>query len=91
MSNDHRWSVEIERSVAKTLLRLPRDLVQRVQAAIDSLAENPRPAGCKKLAGYDDLYRLRVGDWRIVYIIEDRRLLVVVIKFSPRGNAYRNL
>lgn len=90
MANSPRWTIEIERSAAKVLLRPLRDLTQRIQAAVGSLAENPRPAGCKKLAGCDGLYRLRVGNWRIVYIVENRRLLVVMAKLSPRTSAYRD-
>ena len=56
-----------------------------------SLAEEPRPAGCKKLRGYENLYRLRVGDWRLIYAIEDDQLVVLIIEVAPRGEAYRNL
>ncbi len=73
------------------LARTPRDLRQRLGAAIDALASNPRPRGCKKLVGHDNLYRLRVGDWRITYIIKDADLIVLVIEVAPRGGAYRNL
>jgi len=56
-----------------------------------ALAKNPRPAGCKKLSGFDNLYRVRVGDWRISYAIEDERLVILVLEIAPRGDAYRNL
>ncbi len=56
-----------------------------------SLAEEPRPAGCKKLRGYENLYRLRAGDWRLIYAIEDDQLVVLIIEVAPRGEAYRNL
>ena len=63
----------------------------RVTRKLDALEENPRPFGAEKLAGPEDLYRVRVGDWRIVYAIEDDALLVLLLDISPRGGAYRNL
>jgi len=57
--------------------------------AISSLAVNPRPAGCKKLEGYDDEYRLRVGPMRILYTINDDIVTVVVLKAGYRGDVYK--
>ena len=84
------YTVQVARPAEKLLRRLPQDLLRRLQKAIDALGENPRPAGAVKLTGYD-LYRVRVGDWRIVYAIHDDVLIVVVIEVAPRGGAYRNL
>jgi mRNA interferase RelE/StbE len=67
------------------------DLRRRVVAAIDNLADNPRPPGCRKLAGKDDMYRIRVGDWRISYAVFDDILIVLVVEIKPRGDAYRKL
>ncbi|RIK40327.1 MAG: type II toxin-antitoxin system mRNA interferase toxin, RelE/StbE family [Chloroflexi bacterium] len=86
-----RWSVIIKRQAGRTLRRLPKDLATRLTAAIDALAENPRPAGCIKLTGFDNFWRIRVGGWRIVYAIHDDELIVLVIEIEPRGGAYRNL
>ena len=85
-----RWTVIVERQPEKLLHRLPRDLVQRLDAAIMGLAEDPRPPGCKQLKGHA-LYRVRVGDWRIIYAIEDDKLIVLIVEIAPRGGAYRNL
>lgn len=85
------WTIELARQPQKMLRRLPRDLLQRVDAAIRSLADDPRPPGCKKLVGRDNLYRVRVGEWRISYAVEDDRLLVLVLEVAPRGAAYRDL
>jgi mRNA interferase RelE/StbE len=84
-----RWTVLVERQPQKVFRRLPRDLLQRMRQAIWGLAREPRPPGCKKLQGYDNLYRIRVGDWRISYAVEDDRLIVLVIEVAPRGDAYR--
>jgi mRNA interferase RelE/StbE len=59
-----------------------------VTGAISSLQSNPRPAGCKKLAGNADYYRIRVGDYRVLYEIRDRVLLVLVIKVGHRREVY---
>lgn len=86
-----RYRVEILRDPQKVLARLPRNIRLRIEGSLDGLGENPRPHGYVKMKGYDDLYRVRVGDWRVVYAIEDDRLVVLVIEIGPRGNVYRRL
>ncbi len=86
-----RYTVLLERQPEKILRRLPRDLLRRIDAVLRNLATEPRPPGCIKLTGHETLYRLRVGDWRIIYAIDDDALIVLVIEISPRGDAYRNL
>lgn len=86
-----RYTVIVERQVDKVLRRLPQDVLRRVDRLLLSLADEPRPAGCKKLKGYDSLYRLRMGDWRLIYAIEDDKLVVLVIELAPRGQVYRDL
>ena len=88
---DSTWQVLIQRRAEKALRLLDKPLRRRIGEAISQLAQNPRPTGCKKLAGYDNLYRLRVGDWRISYAIEDDQLIVLVVEIAPRGRAYRHL
>lgn len=87
---EHRWQVIIHRKAEKTLKRLHREMLERSRNAIRSLAENPRPVGYKKMSGHDNLYRIRVGDWRIIYAIEDNNLIVLVLEVVPRGGVYRN-
>lgn len=84
-----QYTVILERQAAKALRRLPRELLSRVDRLITSLADEPRPTGCKKLKGYDNLYRLRAGDWRIMYAVEDDVLVVLGIEFAPGDQAYR--
>jgi len=93
MSSEHPgpYRIEIERSAERILRRLPRNILKRLRPAVNALATDPRPQGCKKLKGYENLYRVRVGDWRISYAIEDDRLIVTVIEIAPRGGAYRKL
>jgi mRNA interferase RelE/StbE len=85
------WQIIIHRRAEKVMQRLPKDLLQRIWSAIRDLAQDPRLAGCKKLTGYDNLYRVRVGDWRISYAIEDDKLIILILEVAPRGGAYRNL
>jgi len=70
---------------------LPLRTRKRIGNAIDALAENPRQQGIKKLKGAEDLYRLRVGDYRIIYSIEDGDLIVIVVNTGHRKNIYRDL
>jgi len=56
-----------------------------------ALSQNPRPPNSRKLVGYDDLYRLRVGDWRIIYAIQNEELIILVIKIAPRGEVYQDI
>ena len=70
---------------------LDKSVQKRLGQRIDSLADNPRPQGVKKLAGEGDFYRARVGDYRIVYQIRDKSLLVVIVRLGHRSEIYRGL
>jgi mRNA interferase RelE/StbE len=86
-----RYTVIVERQAEKTLRRLPKEILSRVDRLLLGLADEPRPVGCKKLRGYDNLYRMRAGDWRLIYAVEDDELVVLVIEIAPRSEAYRDL
>lgn len=86
----NRWQVIIHRKAEKTLKRLHGEMLERIRDTFRSLAEDSRPIGYKKMSGYDNLYRIRVGDWRIIYAIEDDRLIVLVLEVAPRSGIYRN-
>jgi mRNA interferase RelE/StbE len=73
------YRIEIRRQAIKDLARIERKDRQRIAAAIDELAHNPRPAGCKKLR-HREGWRVRVGEYRILYCIEEEMLLVLVVK-----------
>jgi mRNA interferase RelE/StbE len=77
------------RRTTKALAGLPRHEQQRVRAAIDVLADNPRPPGCTKLTGEDDTYRVRVGVYRIVYEVFDDRLVIHVVRVGHRRDIYK--
>ncbi|HSH61884.1 MAG TPA: type II toxin-antitoxin system RelE/ParE family toxin [Acidimicrobiales bacterium] len=84
-----RYRVEIARRAVRALAALPRREQQRVRAAIDLLADNPRPPGCTKLTGEDAAYRVRVGVYRIVYEVLDDLLLVHVVRVGHRRDVYK--
>ena len=75
--------------LGKNWLRFPFLSKKRIDTRIRALSENPRPSGIKKLAGDENLYRLRVSDYRIIYQIQDKALLVLVIKISLHREVYR--
>ena len=84
-----RYAIVYDRRAAKQLRAIKdRRLALALQAAIDALSHTPRPPGCLKLSGPGDEWRVRVGNWRIVYRVEDGRLVVVVVRVAPRGGAY---
>lgn len=84
------YTVEILRRVEKTMRGLTdRKLYHRLRDTIDSLAIEPRPHGCIKLSGAKDIYRVRIGDHRIVYQVIDHRLLVLVVDIGHRRGIYR--
>lgn len=62
-----------------------------LRAAIQALTATPRPQGVKKLAGHADKWRIRVGDWRVIYVIEDGRLVVLVVSVGIRGGMYESM
>ncbi len=78
------YSVQVKPSARKELEVLPDDVLARVVRKMESLRSAPRPAGCKKLKGYKDQWRIRVGDWRVVYIIDDAAKLVSVTRIAHR-------
>jgi mRNA interferase RelE/StbE len=83
-----KYSVEIKPSAAKELDALDHALFARIDRKILALAENPRPPGCKKLRSYKDQWRIRVGDWRVVFIIDDDAKRVSVTRVAHRREVY---
>lgn len=85
------YSVAFSRRAAKTIEDLPVSLALRIKQATDALAEDPRPPGCRKLRGADDLCRIRVGAYRVIYQVKDEVLLVLVLRVGHRREVYRGL
>ena len=82
------YRVQIACRAAKAVTGLDKPARRRVLAAIDALSGDPRPAGCKKLAG-QETWRIRVRDYRIIYEIHDQVLLVIVVDIGHRREIYR--
>lgn len=83
------YTIVYKPSVAKSLRKLDRQTARRLLAAIAELADDPRPPGCRQLTGGDGELRIRVGDHRVVYDVEDDVLIVLVLKVGHRREVYR--
>ena len=77
------------RAAQRDLADLPKNALKRVDAKIQSLAEDPHPRGTKKLE--DNLFRVRVGDYRIIYQVESDRIVIVIVRVRHRREVYRRL
>lgn len=84
------YRVEIAPAAVRRLRRLDNQARRRVQAAIELLAEEPRPRGARMLVGGDGEWRVRTGDYRIIYQIHDNVLLVLVVAVGHRRDIYRD-
>jgi len=83
-----RYEIEFKKSVDKDVRGIPASDLKKILLKIDSLRDNPRPPGSVKLAG-EEYYRIRQGDYRIVYEIQDAKLVIVVIKIGHRREVHR--
>jgi mRNA interferase RelE/StbE len=83
------YVITFARSARKELENLDAALVDRIFASIESLAQDPRPPKCKKLTGVQNLWRLRIGDYRVVYQIFDDDKVVDIVAVRHRREAYR--
>ncbi len=83
------YSLFLKESVRKDLESIPKNGLQRIMARIGALADDPRPAGCEMLSGQEK-YRLRQGNYRIIYSIQDAELTIWVVKVGHRREVYRS-
>jgi len=83
-----KYKITIKKSAAKELEDIPKKDLRKIVKRIQSLAHNPRPAGCQKLSG-QSRFRIRQGDYRIVYSIEDKDRVVDIVKIGHRREIYR--
>lgn len=84
------YSVEVARQAIQAIAKLPRKEQLRIRAAVDLLADDPRPPGCVALVGEDSVYRVRVGDYRILYEVIDARLVIQVVRVGHRREVCRS-
>ncbi len=85
------YQIEWKPSALKEFRKLSAKVRSSVQQKVESLADNPRPDGCRKLSGLDHTYRIRLGNYRIIYEIEDKRVVVQILRIRPRSDSYRDL
>ncbi len=84
-----RYRIRISRTAGRQLEKLPPDARARVVRAVQGLAIDPFPSGCRKLTGYDDVFRVRAGPFRILYSVNGGTLIVVVLKVGHRRDVDR--
>ena len=85
------YKVEFTEEAAEQVEALPKKIAGQVIRKIEALATEPRPTQAKRLTDHEHLYRVRSGDYRILYHIEDRKLLVLVVKVGNRRDVYRRI
>jgi mRNA interferase RelE/StbE len=83
-----KYTVFIERYAQKQILKLDKKAIPLIKSAIARLSDNPRPQGYKKLKG-EDAYRIRIGDYRVIYEINDDRIIVTVVSVGHRKDIYK--
>ena len=83
------YEIEITRTAEKRLKTIPRQERGRIVDAMLALSRDPRPRGSRKLQGYADVFRIRVGSYRILYSVEQRRLIIIILKVGHRGDIYQ--
>jgi mRNA interferase RelE/StbE len=86
-----RHAVQYDPRAAKELTKLDRPVARRIVKVVDALGEQPRPQGARPLVGYPGLWRVRIGDHRVVYAIKDAELVVLALRVAHRSDVYRNL
>ena len=84
-----KYKITIKKSAVKELEDIPKKDLRRIVKRIQSLTQNPRPQGCQKLSG-QSRFRIRRGDYRIVYSIEDKGFIVDIVKIGHRREIYRS-
>jgi mRNA interferase RelE/StbE len=85
------YQVKVAEDAAKFIRKQDKHIQRQIINNIRDLAQNPRPQGCKKLQGHKDLYRIPSGNYRIVYTIKEKMLLVFVVRVAHRKDIYRHL
>ncbi len=85
---ENKYQVIFTKSAERELKKLPNQVITRVIPVIQKLANNPRPSGCIKLEGSSNRYRVRIGDYRILYLIEDQIKIIEIVGIRNRREAY---
>ncbi|GIK58825.1 MAG: type II toxin-antitoxin system RelE/ParE family toxin [Chloroflexi bacterium] len=84
------YQIEWKHSAQKELRKLPAEMIQKIMEAVDALSENSFPPGCRKLAGSDQTWRIRIGNYRVIYNVFSATLVIEIVRVAHRKDAYRN-
>jgi mRNA interferase RelE/StbE len=84
-----QYKTEVSATAERQLKKIPSEEAIRILRSISLLAADPRPAGCRKLSGFESIYRIRIGNYRVIYEIDDKRILVIILKIGHRKDIYR--
>ena len=85
------YTVEFLKTAVEELAELPKNAQRQIIKRVEGLKENPRPAGIKQLRGPEKFLRLRVGDYRVIYLIEGKHLVVLMVRIGDRKEVYEGL
>ncbi len=88
-ADESYYAISYERAAAKELSKLDKQTARRIIRSINDLRQNPHPPGCRQLVGYDRLWRIRVGDYRVVYFVDGDTLIVLIVRVAHRREVYR--
>ena len=83
-----KYNIEISKTAFKALSKLPNKIAEKIEIALLKLEENSRPSGSKQLSGFKDLYRLRIGDYRAIYSIEEEIVTIIILDVGHRKEIY---
>ncbi len=84
-----KYKIEISASAEKSLKKIPKSELSKITETIQQLAINPFPVGCRKLTGEENAYRVRHGNYRIIFEVEGQKLLILILKIGHRKDIYR--
>lgn len=84
------WTIDISRQAQREIDGLPTEIKDRVKSSLAGLITHPRQGDIRKLAGRPNEFRLRIGDWRVIFRVEKARKQVVILAVRPRGSAYQD-
>ena len=85
-----KYNLRITASAEKSLKNIPRNYTGKIAKAIQALADDPFPQGARKLAGYDDSFRIRVGNYRVIYSVDKKIVTIIILKIGHRKEVYRH-
>jgi len=83
------YKIEISLTADRQFKELPQLEQLRIARAIQQLGANPYPTGCRKLTGYKDMFRIRVGNYRVIYSVDKKRIVIIILKIGHRKDVYR--